>query len=199
MNLEKTINKNMFDMSNAMREQNPISTNDLTKIEVTENSSFTSILSHPKQKLTAQFKRAITMMKQRSEPSHDSSPTLRTSTSMTEKPLNSFDSALLTSLIEEPTLSTKPSIERSQSIHETDSTLTSSPAATIVNLDPYPRMPSNSTLVKKSLHQIHSSILQSITPSPVLTSSSSSTNPVPTSSSSSTTGTGDMIYLETLL
>ena len=186
-------------MSNAMREPNPMPPTDSVKAESNDGSSFTSMLAHPKQKLTAQFKRAITMMKQRSEPSHDSPPTLRTSTSLTEKPLNSFDSSLLTSLIEEPT-TTKSAMERSQSTHETDSTLTSStPAATVVNLDPYPRMPANSTIVKKSLNQIHSSILQSLSPSPALTSSSSSTMPVPTSSSSSTTGTGDMIYLETLL
>lgn len=200
MNLEKAMNKNMFDMSNAVREQNPLATAELMKSETNENSSLSSILTHPKQKLTAQFKRAITMMKQRSEPTHDSPPTLRTSSSLTEKPLNSFDSSLLTSLIEEPSSSStiKASLERSLSIHENNP-----PTATIVNLDScsrvHPTSPSSSTVVKKSLQQIHSSILQSMNPSPAMTSSSSGTIAVPTSSSSSNTGTGDIIYLETLL
>ena len=202
-------------MSTPVREKNPLSSSDAVKADPVEPSS-TSILSQPKQKLTAQFKRAITMMKQRSEPEHNSSPTLQSSSSFTEKPLQSFDSAHLSSLIEEPIgpvdssssmksssfVSIKPSMERSSSIQDTDSSTTT--AATIVNLDPSIRInyPSTSSptfppnLVKKSLQQIHSSILQTMnqeSPAP----SSSSLHP--TSASSSSTSTGDITILETLL
>lgn len=212
MNLEKTINKNMFEMSTPVREKNPLSTPDAIKTDPADPSS-----ANPKQKLTAQFKRAITMMKQRSEPENSAPPSGQNSTSFTEKPLQSFDSSLLTSLIEEPVscmdsssmksssfVSIKPSMERSSSIQETDSSTTT--GATIVNLDPSVRVnySSNSSptyppnVVKKSLQQIHSSILQTMNQETTPVSSSLSTLH-PTSTSSSATSTGDITILETLL
>jgi len=100
MNLEKTINKNIFDIPTAMRDPNPLSPNDSLKNELIEQNTSThlsSILHHPKQKLTAQFKRAITLMKQRSEPTQE----IQTSISITEKSNCSLDPILLTSLVEE--------------------------------------------------------------------------------------------------
>lgn len=199
-------------MSTPVREKNPLSTPDAIKTDPADPSS-----ANPKQKLTAQFKRAITMMKQRSEPENSAPPSGQNSTSFTEKPLQSFDSSLLTSLIEEPVscmdsssmksssfVSIKPSMERSSSIQETDSSTTT--GATIVNLDPSVRVnySSNSSptyppnVVKKSLQQIHSSILQTMNQETTPVSSSLSTLH-PTSTSSSTTSTGDITILETLL
>jgi hypothetical protein len=204
MNLEKTINKNMFDMTAAVREQNPLATTTEQMRTDAIDASLTSILTHPKQKLTAQFKRAITMMKQRSESGTEESPTLRTSISLIEKPLQSFDSTMLTSLIEEPTVmpnvsstsvSIKPIIEPTAAVQDTDTSIT----ATIINFDPLTRthpspvLPAN--LVKKSLQQIHSSILQTMN-QPAITP----TNPIgSTPSPASTTGTGEIDILETLL
>ncbi|CAF4935510.1 unnamed protein product, partial [Rotaria socialis] len=58
----------MFDMSTSIRDKNPLETPDLIKTEqsdsLTTPLSSSSLLTNPKQKLTAQFKRAITMIKQ---------------------------------------------------------------------------------------------------------------------------------------
>jgi len=204
MNLEKAINKNMFDVSTSIRETNPLPTPDLIKNEQHDTTS--SILSNPKQKLTAQFKRAITMIKQRSEPTDEcSSPQFLTSISLTDKPTHSLDSNLLTSLTEEPShndlhsASTEMSTPKSQSfIHIQPSVpnraidLNTIIAPTVITLDPTIRVNhQNESLLtnrrKPSLQQIHSSInQQTISPE---TSSSSSATLSPTSSSS-TTNTG---------
>jgi hypothetical protein len=222
MNLEKTINKNMFDMSSSIRDKNPLETTDLTKNEQQDTSStpLSSILSNPKQKLTAQFKRAITMIKQRSEPTHESlsssSPQLLTSLSLTEKPNYSLDQTLLTSLIEEPIhddlipstdisslksqsfIHVKPSIQHSTSIKDTDSS-----TSTIINLDPITRInhqnQSLSTyLINSSLQQIQPSVVQITnqqTLTPQISSSSATLSPTPSSSTTS----GELTILVTNL
>ena len=203
MNLEKAMNKNMFDVSNAVREPNQLQTTDPNKCE-TNDSSIGSILTHPKQKLTAQFKRAITMIKQRSEPTNETATMYQTSPTSQEKPVHSFDSTGLASLIEEPLtsaesstsqkssfISIKPIIENSLSFRETDSS--SATAATIVNLDPY-GISSTGNVPRKSLQQIHSSIIQTIHHQPSQSSSSS-----PFNANATPTGTGEITILETLL
>lgn len=215
MNLEKTINKNMFDMSTSIRDKNPLETPDFIKGEQTDESSTqsTSMLSHPKQKLTAQFKRAITMIKQRSEPTRESSPPqFQTSISLIEKPNNSFDSNLLTSLTEESTHDTIPLTSREippskpQSfIHNKKSSnkdidSNNTPAATIITMDST-RQTNNQNLsthlIKSNLQKIHTAVIQamnqqSTTPQ---TSSSSSAALSPTSASA----TGELAVLETIL
>lgn len=94
-------------MPTTIRDANPLSTNDSQKNENTDHNTsthFPSILLHPKQKLTAQFKRAITLMKQRSEPTHE----VETSISLVEKSNCSLDPILLTSLVEEPPIHNEP-------------------------------------------------------------------------------------------
>ncbi|CAF0879664.1 unnamed protein product [Didymodactylos carnosus] len=101
INLEKTINKNLFDMS-VIPER--------AEQQQQQASSPSNTLTNPKQKLTAQFKRAITMMKQRSEPneppltdSANNSNAANSNTSLTNylfgtKPSQSLDSAILDKL-----------------------------------------------------------------------------------------------------
>ncbi|CAF4574860.1 unnamed protein product [Rotaria socialis] len=216
MNLEKTINKNMFDMSTSIRDKNPLETPDLIKTEqsdsLTTPLSSSSLLTNPKQKLTAQFKRAITMIKQRSEPTRESSPPqLQTSISLTEKPNNSFDTNLLASLIEETTtdsqhhsstellsskslsfVTMKSSMMHSSSNQDTDSTNTM--AGTIVGFDTTARIKSqnpSSYLIKSNLTKIQTSPVPTVNQpahSSVQLSSSSSaaTSPTPASSISTT-------------
>ncbi|CAF3415487.1 unnamed protein product [Rotaria sp. Silwood1] len=215
MNLEKTINKNMFDMSTSIRDKNPLETSDLMKSDQSDTliTPLSSILSHPKQKLTAQFKRAITMIKQRSEPARESSPTqFQTSISLTEKPTNSFDSSFLTSLIEETPhdnsslssreiLSSKsqsfgqirPLIIRSSSNQDTDSSSTT--AATVVAFDQTTRINNQSQntssySIKSNSQKSQTSIIQTVnqqSATPQLSSSSSATlSPTPASSTSVT-------------
>jgi hypothetical protein len=215
MNLEKTINKNMFDVSTSIRDTNPVQSPELSTTDQhdTPSTPLSSILSHPKQKLTAQFKRAITMMKQRSEPSRESSPPqLLTSLSLTEKPTYALDPSLLTSLIEEPThddhLPPPPEIISPPSqtfVHIKPQTLYSTSnqdlnptmPATIITMDPSTTINhqnqnlSGVRLIIPSTQQIHPSLVQTITPH----TSSSSATLSPTSSS--TTTTGDITMLET--
>jgi hypothetical protein len=198
MNLEKTINKNMFDVSSSIRDSNPLQTSDILKNDQFDTLSTTSsILSHPKQKLTAQFKRAITMIKQRSEPTHESSsPKLLTSISLTEKPNYSLDSTLLTSLIEEhnhddyPPLSPKSQtfVHIKPPLQDSDSSTIT--AATVITLEPTTRINHQnlSTPFIKSKNQ------QTVTPQ--ISSSSATLSPTP---SSSTTTTGEITMLVTNL
>ncbi|CAF4507897.1 unnamed protein product, partial [Rotaria magnacalcarata] len=72
MNFEKTINKSMFNMSSAIRNANPlapmldpISTDNIELQDSPLLTPLSSMLSTPKQKLATQFKRAITMVKQK--------------------------------------------------------------------------------------------------------------------------------------
>jgi hypothetical protein len=230
MNLEKTINKNMFDMSSAIIDANPLAPSDKTKTEQKEqqnsptSSPLSSLFIQPKQKLTTQFKRAITMAKQRSETSSDPP-------SIADKPL---DSTVLASLIEEPstyndqgdrpsqmssssTVTFKPQpvahgksqprrSSSNQVLPRTEPDLKTPSTATIVTMDPpstRPNQPNSPSarLVRQSLQQIHSSILQTMhqhSLSPPTTSSSATLSPTPTSSSS-TMGTGEVAILETIL
>ena len=188
----------MFDMSSAIRDSNPLQSTDLMKNEQVENPStpISSILSHPKQRITAQFKRAITMIKQRSEPNHESSPPkLLTSLSLTEKPNFPIDSTLLTSLTEEPTLVEQSSTPKSQSfvhikptIHENETT-NHPPVATVITLDPITRI-NNQQNQNLSARLIRSNI------TPQLSSPSIVISPTP---SSSTTTTGELTILVTNL
>jgi hypothetical protein len=238
MNLEKTINKNMFNMSSAIHNANPLVQTNIVKPDHHEqhdspiSTPLAAILANPKQKLTTQFKRAITAIKQRSDLPNDpscasSSPSPQTST--IEK---YFDSTILTSLIEEPnqhkdnfgqmsTSSTfvpksqsfvhiKPQSTRSssnQTLPHVETDINNPSTATILTIDPpinrpnHPNSPS-ARIVRQSLQQIHSSILQTMNQhqplSPTTTSSSSATlSPTPTSSS--TMGTGEVAILETIL
>ncbi len=232
MNLEKTINKNMFNVSTAILDANPLAPKVRTKTdehEQQESPSLTplsSILAQPKQKLTTQFKRAITMIKQRSDPSNDSQSSSPIHATTIEKLL---DSTILTSLIEEPiqqkdsrmsstsTLTPKsPSIghiksqpirsSSNQILPNVDTNLKASSTATILTLDPpmtrplnHPNSPS-ARIVKQGLQQIHSSILQTMHqhhPLSSQTASSSSATLTPTSSS--TIGTGEVAIRETIL
>jgi hypothetical protein len=242
MNLEKTINKNTFNMSSAIRNANPLLPSDPTKTDHPEqeqqqqdspSTPLSSILGNPKQKLTTQFKRAMTLMKQQNEPSNDfpSSSSSLPITAYTDKPL---DSTILTSLIEEP-IKQKDSFEsagqistssastpksqsfvhiKSQPMHSPSNQLLSRISAdsnnpsstTILTIDPpiirsnNPNSPS-ARMVKQSLQQIHSSILQTMhqhNPISPQTSSSATLSPTPTSSSS-TMGTGEVAILETIL
>ncbi|CAF1233142.1 unnamed protein product [Rotaria sordida] len=219
MNLEKTINKNMFDMSTSIRDKNPLETTDLMKNDQCDTisippSSSSSILSNPKQKLTAQFKRAITMIKQRSEPTRESSPLqFQTSISLMEKPTNSFDTSLLTSLIEETTndnnilssqeiltsksqsfVQIKPTIIRSSSNQDTDSSSTT--AATVIAFDQttcsnHHNQNTSSYIIKSNSQKIQSPTIQTInqqftTPQILSSSSSATLSPTPISSTSAT-------------
>lgn len=220
MNLEKTINKNMFDMPSSIRDKSSLPTADLIKSSEYETSTSTplsSILSHPKQKLTAQFKRAITMIRQRSEPTHDViSPQLLTSLSLTEKPNISIDSNLLTSLIEEPAnhnehpsqtdisasksqsfIHIKPPIQRSLSINETDSSATTT-GATVINLEQKNLQNQNlstNSIYTNGQHNNHQTINQQNISPQVFSSSTTTLSPTP----SSTATTGEMTILVTNL
>jgi hypothetical protein len=187
-------------------------------------------LTTPKQKLTTQFKRAITAIKQRSDGTNDSPPN---SASLPPRGLStidkSFDSTILTSLIEEQMKSNDLSGQMS-----TSSTLTpksqsfvqlksppsrstsnqilnpnTSSTATVLTIDPpilratHPSSPTARS-VKQSLQHIHSSILQTMNQHhplspPPTATSSSSATLSPTPTSSSTMGTGEVAILETIL
>lgn len=202
MNLEKTINRNMFDVSNSIRDSNPLVPTDSTKTEHSDTSAapLSSILSNPKQRLTAQFKRAITLIKQRSEPANElTPPKLLTSLSLTEKPNYSVDPPLLTSLIEEPlhddppppTLKSQSFVHIKAPLREADGN--SSTAATVITLDPIARI--NQQNQNLSARLIKSNLPQVVTPQ---ISSSSSATLSPTSSSSAST-TGEITILVTNL
>jgi hypothetical protein len=235
MNLEKTMNKKMFDMSSAIHNANPLVPSARQKSESHDQSDspistpLSSLLANPKQKLTTQFKRAITAIKQRSDLPSDSPPnsaTLPPRISTVEK---SQDSSILTSLIEEQMKSNDVSGQMS-----TSSTLTpksqsyvqlksqpsrsasnqilnpnTSSTATVLTIDPptlrtgNPNSPTARS-VKQSLQHIHSSILQTMNQhhplSPQTTATSSSSATIsPTPTSSSTMGTGEVAILETIL
>jgi hypothetical protein len=104
MNLEKTINKNMFDLSSAIRDANPLAPSDRLKLEHPEqhdspvSTSRLSILSNPKQRLAAQFKRAITMITQRHDPTPE--PVSLQASPFQSRMLNqSVDPRMVTNLI----------------------------------------------------------------------------------------------------
>ena len=231
MNLEKTINKNMFNMSSAIHNANPLIQPNRSKPDLPDRSDspittpLSSILANPKQKLTTQFKRAITAIRQRSEPSNDSPPL--SATSLPSRISGIDNSTILTSLIEESKrsndtaghipvssilpsksssfvqLKSQPSRSASNQILDPNNSST----ATVLTMDPpthrlaHPNSPS-ARLVKQSLQHIHSSILQTmnqhhpLSPTPT-TSSSATLSPTPTSSS--TIGTGEVAILETIL
>ncbi|CAF4096888.1 unnamed protein product, partial [Rotaria magnacalcarata] len=226
MNLEKTINKNMFDVSTSIRDKNPLETPDLIKAEHSDSlaTPLSSLLTNPKQKLAAQFKRAITMIKQRSEPTREPSPPqFQTSISLVEKPNNSFDANLLTSLIEEttsdsqphssaellsskslPSMTIKPSMMRSSPNQDTDSSSTT--AATNVGFDTTTQINSQSQnsssyLIKSNLTKIQISPVPTINQpahsSVELSSSSSATMSSTPASAISTTG--ELTIDETIL
>ena len=192
--------------------------------------SIASKIANPKQKLTTQFRRAITAMRQRSDPSSDSPPIISSTPPRASTLEKALDPIGLTSLIEEPMkigeisghlstsstmtpksqsfvqLKSPPSRSASnQLLDNTNSTATT----TVLNIDP-PSLRStqaktpSARLVKQSLQQIHSSILQTMTqrhplspPTTATPSSSATLSPTPTSSS--TTGTGEVAILETIL
>ncbi|CAF1024320.1 unnamed protein product [Adineta steineri] len=206
MNLEKTINKNMFDVSQSIRDTNPLPTTDLLKNEQYDGSSppTSSLLSNPKQKLTAQFKRAITMIKQRSESTHEN-PMGQNPTSLLDKTTHSLDPTLLTSLIEEPIAEeqhlspTETSPSRSQSfihiespkVHSLsnyDQDINTMTGATVINIESTISIKKeNGNFLanrrKQSIQQIQSS-----TPHTSSSPSSSVTMSSTPSSSTATTG-----------
>lgn len=221
MNLEKTINKNMFDVSTSIRDNNPLQTPDLTKNDPNDSASSTplsSILAHPKQKLTAQFKRAITMIKQRSEPSNDSpTPQFLTSASAPDRPTASLEPTLLASLIEESNAdelqfsAAEVPPSRSQtlltlksptitSLSQRDSELSTPSAATVINLgsslSSYAENENGLTnRVKPSLQQLRSLAgQQNVAAYPASSSGTISSTP-----SSSSATTGEIVILETML
>lgn len=232
MNLEKSINKNMFNMSAAIHNANPIVPSNRPKVDPCDQADSpgcASKIANPKQKLTSQFRRAITAIRQRSDPSSDSPPIISSTPPRVSTMEKLIEPAGLTSLIEEPSkindtsghLSTSSTLTpKSQSFVQLKSPPSrsasnqlldnnNSTTTTVLNIDPpnlrstHPKTPST-RLVKQSLQQIHSSILQTMTqrhplsPTTTATSSSSATlSPTPTSSS--TTGTGEVAILETIL
>lgn len=239
MNLEKTMNKNMFNISSAIRNANPLAPPERIKTEHNEShdtpsTPLSSLLSHPKQKLATQFKRAITMIKQKSDPIN-ASPSI-TSLPPTTQPTNvekPFESLMLTSLTEESihkkdkfdsighlsssstittqsvsNIKSQPMSSSQTEVFQRNNNESNSPqTATVISVDSpinrtnNPNSPS-ARMVKQSLQQIHSSILQTMHQhhplSPQTTTSSSATlSPTPTSSS--TMGTGEVAILETIL
>ena len=233
MNLEKTINKNMFNMSAAIHNSNPLVPPSRPKVDSCDppdSSGCTSKIANPKQKLTTQFRRAITAIRQRSDPSSDSPPIISSTPPRVPTIEKLFEPAGLTSLIEESSkmndtsghLSTSSTLTpKSQSFVQLKSPPSrsasnqlldnnNSTTTTVLNIDPpnlrttHPKTPST-RLVKQSLQQIHSSILQTMTQrhplSPLTTTATSSSSATlsPTPTSSSTAGTGEVAILETIL
>ena len=224
MNLEKTINKNMFDILSSIHEKNPLETADLLKNDhyETTSSPTSSILSYPKQKLTAQFKRAITMIKQRSEPADDSLQfQFPTSIPLNENTNHSLDSNLLTSLVEETTdnhtyRSEEISTPKSQScgndepiiMHLSSNQATKSvskTAPTVINLDSTEQINNHNenpstNIIKPNLPKIHSSTIETInqqSATPQISLQSSRTlNATPISSARTS---GEIAILETIL
>lgn len=162
----------MFDVSNSVRESAPVQSSDLN-----ESSSFSSMLNNPKQKLSAQFKRAITMIKQRSEPNTDDSTMLRNSPTANDKAVNSFDSTILTSLIEEPANGTEfNQVEKSSFFSATNENETiRTNSSTIIDIEQ----------TRTNLQKIHSSIIQTIHQQ--------------TPNNSTSSGTGEITIRETFL
>jgi len=226
MNLEKTINKNMFNISSALHNANPLVPQNIMQSDSNEqqdspiSTPISSILANPKQKLTTQFKRAITSIKQRSDLTNDppSAPT-------TPPPhISTIDKSFeLTSSIEESNkqndninqMSTVTLTPKSQSfvqikpqstnqiLSRVETDINKPSTATILTIDPPIIRPNQSNspsarIVKQGLQQIHSSILQTMNQhhpvSPTTTSSSATLSPT-----SSTTGTGEVAILETIL
>lgn len=238
MNLEKTINKNMFNMSAAIHNANPLvpssRPNRVDSCDQADSLGCAPKSTNPKQKLTTQFRRAITAIRQRSDPSSDSPPAISSTPPRISTMEKLIESGGLTSLIEEPSkindtsgqLSTSSTLTpKSQSFVQLKSppsrsasnqlldNINSTTTTTVLNMDPsnlrtaqHSKTPST-RLVKQSLQQIHSSILQTMTQrnplSPATTTtappSSSSATLSPTPTSSSTAGTGEVAILETIL
>lgn len=236
MNLEKAMNKNMFDLSTAIRDANPLAPVPLDRSKADHSDShdspssspLTSILSHPKQKLTAQFKRAITMIRQRSDTNNDGH-SVSSSPSQPRMHERTLDPSTLTRLTEEPKANNNPSSSMNKSPLTSSSSVLTNKSSTsnpirsvsnqvltrsdleshqastsiVLNLNnPSNRTtPSNSPAarqVKQSLQQIHSSILQTIHQQSLSAPSHSSTA-TPTSSSTTTMVTGEVAILETIL
>ena len=166
MNLEKSINKNMFDLSSAIRDANPLAPTDRLKIEHSDqhdssvSTPRSSILSSSKQKLAAKFKRAITMITQRHDPTLE--PLSLQASAFQSRTLNkSVDSTVLTSLIGE-SKSTHPSHGNETSLRSSPSMVTpksqslvserSQPTRSVSNqvlarIDASPNHPSTTTVV----------------------------------------------------
>ncbi|CAF4402793.1 unnamed protein product [Rotaria socialis] len=235
MNFEKTMNKSMFNMSSAIRNANPLApTPDPIKADNIQSQDsplltpLSSMLSNPKQKLTTQFKRAITMVKQKVDPLNDTTSVSSLIPSHGNNNDKSFDSPILPSLAEEsiqnkdnmddighmPLSSTFASksqsflCNKSQPIYPSPNEIlprfnndsNNSPSATVLAMDlpivrtHHPNSPS-ARIVKQSLQQIHSSILQTMQQhnplSPPTASSPTTLSPI----SSSMLGTGDYRFL----
>jgi len=220
MNLEKTINKNMFNMSSAIHNANPLIPRKSSKVDSPISAPLPSILNNPKQKLTTQFKRAITAIKNRNDspqivhigkvldspilPSHhDESSKLKDNNS--DEHSSSFVDQTKTTQIYIQTKSSS-----STQILETKSPSTAtiiaidlpqapSPLPTSRSITTHPASPS-SRLVKQSLQQIHSSILQTMQqPHSLSTMAASSSATLSPTSTSSSAATGEIAILETIL
>ncbi|CAF0825592.1 unnamed protein product [Rotaria sp. Silwood1] len=115
MNLEKTINKNMFNMASVIRNANPLAPSDPIKTDLNEHhdsslpTPISSRLVNPKQKLATQFKRALTIITQRNDQLNDLPSTSSSLPAQPQLPLSSqatsteklFDTTILTPLTEE--------------------------------------------------------------------------------------------------
>lgn len=220
MNLEKTINKNMFNMSSAIHNANPLVPSKPSKTDSPSSTPLSSILNNPKQKLTTQFKRAITAIKNRTDSPQIvhtekilDSPILPTFHDEATKAKDNLDDYHSSTIIDQ-TKTTQIYIQTKTS--STQFSETKSPSTTtIVAIDLPQQQPQlvqttsrpttanpnspSARLVKQSLQQIHSSILQTMQQphslSPLTTSSSATLSPTSTSS----TATGEVAILETIL
>ena len=225
----------MFDISTAIRDANPLVARDRIKHDQHESqdspssAAFSSILTHPRQKLTAQFKRAITMIKQRGD---DSTNNFVSSSSSQPSRLadQHFENNNLTSLIEETKINEEENVlvSPSASMFTSKSTsfLQSKPVAsrsclteTSIRAEHPTSLLTNSTIVtidaptsrthrqnspsirtvKQSLQQIHSSILQSIHQSTGSPATSGPSNTLGSTPMSVASSTGEVTILETIL
>lgn len=202
----------MFDLSSAIRDANPLVSCDRIRHDTHEHhdgapsTPLSSILSNPKQKLTAQFKRAITMIKQRGDGTNDSLSNSSPSTQIRNAE-RLVESNNITQIVEqmtvdvnETTLSTNitnlnPFVQsRSQNLemgHQSNSTI-----VTIDSNSSRSTRQTNPTVqtVKQSLQQIHSTILQNIHQPSASTANTLGSTPISVASS-----TGEVTILETIL
>ena len=225
MNLEKTINKNMFNMSSAIHNANPLIPRKSSKVDSPISAPLPSILNNPKQKLTTQFKRAITAIKNRNDspqivhigkvldspilPSHhDESSKLKDNNSdehsSVGQGLSFVDQTKTTQIYIQTKSSSSTQILETKSpstatIIAIDLPQAPSPLPTSRSITTHPASPS-SRLVKQSLQQIHSSILQTMQqPHSLSTMAASSSATLSPTSTSSSAATGEIAILETIL
>lgn len=212
----------MFNMSSAIHNANPLVSTKPTKTDSPITVPSASILNNPKQKLTTQFKRAITAMKHRTDSPQMvhiekilDSPILPTfiddATRSKDNPeYSSQTTSLPVKSQSYVQIKSPPNRSLSNQLLDTNTSST----ATIVAIDTpsqaaaapsiarptHPSSPS-ARLVKQSLQQIHSSILQTMHQPQQLSSisASPSTTLSPTSTSSRAAGTGEVAILETIL